>query len=200
MAFSSFGPAFAADYKIADDCFSGRVIARHSADQECIDLASAWIERCSRLHGASCYSQADVPLPTRLVRIPTDAIQNPQLRVTKGHQGRYVALSYSWGKRTDFVTTSTTFAGKLSGFKVETLPQMLQDAIQVARKLGYYYIWIDALYIIRGDEVDWAHESSKMAVGYGNSSLTVFADVSGRNKELKGIFRKRNRLCSHHLN
>ncbi|TVY88380.1 hypothetical protein LAWI1_G007704 [Lachnellula willkommii] len=191
-----FEPAFAAEYEGENERFLGRVIAKNSGDPECIDLALAWMERCSRLHEGSCYPQADAPLPSRLVWIG-DADQKLQLRITKGLRGRYVALSYSWGNKTTFMTNRATFEDKQSGFKAEMLPQTLQDAIHTARKLGFHYIWIDALCIIQGDSVDWAYESSKMAEVYGNSTLTICADVSGKSEE--GIFRKRDSIHSHNF-
>lgn len=162
-----------------------------------IDLASAWMERCSRVHKGFCYPQADVPLPTRLVYIPGDADQKLQLQATKGLVGRYVTLSYCWGDGRAFMTTSATFEDRKSGFEAGLLPQTLQDAIHTARKLGFHYIWVDALCIIQGDAVDWAHESSKMAEVYGRSSLTICADVLGKNEE--GMFRTRDSICSHNF-
>lgn len=69
-----FEPAFTENEGEGEsERFLGRVIAKHSRDLECIDLASAWMERCSRVHKGFCYPQADVPIPTRLVYIPSDA-------------------------------------------------------------------------------------------------------------------------------
>ncbi|KFZ14108.1 hypothetical protein V502_06237 [Pseudogymnoascus sp. VKM F-4520 (FW-2644)] len=191
-----FEPAFT-ENEDESERFLDRVIAKNSRDLECIDLASAWMERCSRVHKGFCYPQADVPLPTRLVYILGDANQKLQLRATKGLIGRYVALSYCWGDGRAFMTTSATIEDRKFGFEARLLPQTLQDAILTARNLGFHYIWVDALCIIQGGAVDWAYESSKMAEVYGRSSLTICAGVSGKNEE--GMFRTRDRICSHNF-
>lgn len=184
-----------AEYEGSDDQFLGRLIAKSSGDPECLDLASAWIDRCSRLHGECCRPQKDVPLPTRLVYIPPSGDQKLQLRTTEGLKGRYAALSYCWGNGSTVRTTKDTFKEREEGFDVAMLPKTLQDAVNIARSLGFEYIWIDALCIIQGDSEDWAHESSRMAEVYGSSSLTLCADLAGSVDE--GIFQPRKTLRSH---
>ncbi|KAK4221800.1 hypothetical protein QBC38DRAFT_491343 [Podospora fimiseda] len=46
-----------------------------------------------------------------------------------------------------------------AGFRLEDMPETLQDAIIVAKQLDLSYIWIDALCIIQGDVEDWIKES-----------------------------------------
>jgi hypothetical protein len=45
----------------------------------------------------------------------------------------------------------------------------------VTRTLGIIYIWIDSLYILQGDQDDWAIEAEKMGSYYGQAWLTIFA-------------------------
>lgn len=71
------------------------------------------------------------------------------------------------------MATSATIEDRKSGFEARLLPQTLQDAIRTARKLGFHYIYVDALCIIQGDAVDWAYQSSNMTEVYGRSSLTM---------------------------
>lgn len=64
---------------------------------------------------------------------------------------RYVALSYIWGGKVDFTTTSQNrtslkIPGSLST-KVQPLPVTIRDAIELVRKLGMRYLWVDALCI-----------------------------------------------------
>jgi hypothetical protein len=46
----------------------------------------------------------------------------------------------------------------------------------ISRLLGLQYLWIDSLCIVQDDAVDWQVESSKMAVIYENSYITIAAN------------------------
>jgi Heterokaryon incompatibility protein (HET) len=139
----------------------------------------------------------DVPLPTRLVHIPRNPDKQLRLRVSKGLTGQYVALSYCWGRGEVFKTTSAEYGARLDGFEAGMLPQTIQDAVSIARRFGFEYIWIDALCIIQGDVEDWAHESSRMSRVYGNASLTLCADLARSSDD--GILRPRKTLYSHNF-
>jgi hypothetical protein len=58
------------------------------------------------------------------------------------------------------------------------LPKTHQDAVIIARRLGIRYLWIDSLYIIQDDDLDWERESSKMAAIYQQAYLTIAATRS----------------------
>jgi hypothetical protein len=87
----------------------------------------------------------------------------------------YVALSYCWGASTSFKTTRENIDEHKQAFKVSDLPKTLQDAIEVTRKLGIKYIWIDAICIVQGDAADWEKESGMIADIYNNAYVTIAA-------------------------
>ena len=62
------------------------------------------------------------------------------------------------------------------------MPSTFQDAIEVTRRLGVRYIWIDALCIVQDDRQDWERESGKMANVYHNSFVTLAATSAGSPK------------------
>jgi hypothetical protein len=64
---------------------------------------------------------------------------------TLGSCGQYAALSYCWGKGASLTATKHTLPSLRSGFALATLPQTIQDAITVSRKLRIKHIWVDAL-------------------------------------------------------
>jgi hypothetical protein len=97
---------------------------------------------------------------------------------TAGKLGDYVALSYVWGQTITLRCTERNIDKLKEGFPIERLPILMREAITVARSLGFDWIWIDGLCIIQGDEIDWSREASKMAQVYGNSSVTISADLS----------------------
>jgi hypothetical protein len=65
----------------------------------------------------------------------------------------------------------------------ESLCKTHLDAIEIARRLGAQFLWIDSLCIIQDDTFDWERESSQMATIYENALLTIAAagsrDASG---------------------
>jgi hypothetical protein len=183
------------EYEIEPDTvFPGRLIAKNSDDDECLDLAASWMEKCSRYHGRPCYKQSDGPLPTRLICIPENVHYQLRLVNTEGQTGRYVALSHCWGEGIDTRTLKALLKARENGFSFRTLPQSFRDAVRVAHRLGFRYIWIDALCIIQDSPDDWARESSKMAAVYGNASLTICAQLAPHGKH--GFLRDREAIHS----
>ncbi|TQN69346.1 hypothetical protein CSHISOI_06130 [Colletotrichum shisoi] len=135
------------------------------------------------------------PLPTHVidVRPPQRHGQNQELeeRVPYVHlvegdsrQGEYVTLSYCWGTSgKNFKTTSSNLAQQLSEIPWARLPQTIQDAVVVTRKLGIRYLWVDALCIIQarytGDATsDWPVEATRMGQYYENATCTLAASSS----------------------
>ncbi|KAL9032367.1 MAG: hypothetical protein Q9180_006542 [Flavoplaca navasiana] len=68
--------------------------------------------------------------------------------------GRYLALSYVWGKAESARLMRVTRIDYMDGVAVEELPKTLQDAVDVTRSLGVQYLWIDALCICQDDDFD----------------------------------------------
>lgn len=58
---------------------------------------------------------------------------------------------------------------------LEHLPKTFIDAIDITRRLGVKYIWIDSLCIIQDDEDDWRRETALMEHVYGGSYLNIAA-------------------------
>jgi hypothetical protein len=63
------------------------------------------------------------------------------------------------------------------GIPLALLSQTIQDAVEVTRRLGIKYLWVDALCIIQEqpDKADWTIESAKMGLIYANAYLTIAA-------------------------
>ncbi|KAF2103183.1 HET-domain-containing protein [Rhizodiscina lignyota] len=100
----------------------------------------------------------------------------------EGSTGKYIALSYCWGKAKTFVTSTQTLHDRLRCFSIKELPQTLRDAVEVAQQLGVTYLWVDVLCILQGSDgeakEDWEHEAGKMGKIYGNAYLTLSAAAS----------------------
>lgn len=80
---------------------------------------------------------------------------------------------------------------------VEALPRTFNDAIQLARRLGVSYLWIDSLCIIQDSMEDWRRESQLMDKVYRYSACNIMAEAAincdgglffGRDPQRLGIF------------
>ncbi|EAA34797.2 HET-domain-containing protein [Neurospora crassa] len=169
-----------------------------------ISTAQAWMNGCLRNH-PKCHrkpfgmsSTEHELLPTRLIDIGTvDGKLAPRLILTSTSENvsiQYLTLSHSWA------ITSTDSALKLTSrnlellqihIPIEGLPRTFQDALEITRRLGYRYLWIDSLCIMQDSESDWHREALSMSSIYGNSSCNIAAlGVDGADT----CFRQRNPL------
>lgn len=112
-------------------------------------------------------------------------------------EGSYLTLSHCWGQREFLKLTRDNMMDLRSGFPTSSLPRTFQEAVQVARRLGVRYIWIDSLCIIQGDEADWYQESMQMGKVYANAICNIAATASRDDTE--GLFRDRNPARMHRV-
>jgi hypothetical protein len=161
-----------------------------------LESMKSWMNTCSGEHqDCSRCARDKVPLPTRLINmkgLPNAAAlasvakhENSWrdlfhagicklVETEPGQVGQYVALSYCWGAcKLPFRTTSLNLERHRQGFRFARLPTTLQDAIMIARFLGYTKIWIDCVCIIQGDGDDWAREAARMTDIYSNAALCI---------------------------
>lgn len=124
--------------------------------------------------------------PTRLIHVTNDP---PKLVLGSElvPRPRYVTLSHSRGGYDIIKLTSDNLDSLKRALPVDDLPLTLKDAIEVTRKLGIDYLWIDSLCIIQDSETDWENESALMSSVYGQSACTIAAS-SARNST-EGMFR-----------
>jgi hypothetical protein len=61
---------------------------------------------------------------------------------------------------------------------IEKLPQSIQNAITVIRRLGIRFLWVDALCILQDDSGDKASEISAMWEIYKDAIVTIAAASS----------------------
>lgn len=137
-----------------------------------LHMVKKWLQDCSI--SDDCVRTKQCRSPTRLIELME---KGERLYLTKENDNnlRYATLSHCWGKR----SYKTLLSTNLSGFQVKiptsAISLTFQDAFEVARYLGYRYLWIDCLCIVQDDEDDWARESAMMCTIYGNSNLNIAA-------------------------
>ncbi|KAH8645875.1 heterokaryon incompatibility protein-domain-containing protein, partial [Tricladium varicosporioides] len=106
-------------------------------------------------------------------------------------------LTYCWGNAKITKTTTRNISEYKQEIKFGSLSKVFQDAIIVTRKLGFRYIWIDALCIIQDSKDDWEKEAALMTEVYSNAAITLSAAVSVSGCE--GLFSPRRPLNSARL-
>ncbi|KAK5270847.1 hypothetical protein LTR96_004125 [Exophiala xenobiotica] len=145
-----------------------------------ISWTQQMLSKCQRWH-PRCGKSYDQIMPTRVIDVgyPPDE-SAPFLFATEGRAGKYIALSYCWGDgvKPEVKLRKATYDSMLMRIDEERMSRTHREALQVARELGFQYLWIDAICIIQDSLEDWQSESAKMTEVYGNAELTL---VAGRN-------------------
>lgn len=117
-------------------------------------------------------------MPIRVIDLgePSTGAQ-PRLQITEGQYGLYAALSYSWGEgvRHAVKLKKATMAELQVVIPEVSMTLAYQECLQIARKLGYRYVWIDAFGIVQDDKNDRANEAAKITDVYDNAHLTIVA-------------------------
>ncbi|KAL1848332.1 hypothetical protein Daus18300_013658 [Diaporthe australafricana] len=105
-------------------------------------------------------------------------VETVKLVETGGAVGCYAALSYCWGLTPQVEKTTTSNLHRhLDGIPLPILPKTIADAIRLCCKLGFEYVWVDALCIIQDDYEDWTREAARMSEVYGKSALTIVPSI-----------------------
>ncbi|KAK3493452.1 heterokaryon incompatibility protein-domain-containing protein [Neurospora crassa] len=178
------------------ELFQGR---RLDQDQINVDLVRTWLKCCREWHGAECshWMRQQSALPTfspfiRLIDLEENCL------VERNNLVPYVALSYVWGRVKVFKTCEKDIDKlRLPGGVEEKkflFPRSIRDAMTLAQKIGYRYIWIDSICIIQDDDTDTyqnldkRHQIGQMGKIYQYADLTIVA-ASGEdaNAGLPGV-------------
>ncbi|OTB03176.1 hypothetical protein M426DRAFT_12765 [Hypoxylon sp. CI-4A] len=148
---------------------------RHVRSTPTLGLGRAWLQACLSAHDC-CPKLQDRPLPSRLLHISKDMPDKLSVKLVEcnGKSGKYLTLSHCWGTRPILAKTiKSNYKAYLNDIPYDELPKTFQDAVYIAKELGFEYIWIDSMCIIQDDGADWARECQKMAAVYSNSVMTL---------------------------
>ncbi|KAF4637970.1 hypothetical protein G7Y89_g97 [Cudoniella acicularis] len=127
--------------------------------------------------------------PSRLIYVPPNFAVGPcRLRLVNIEDvaelgsttqcPRYVTLSHRWGPTHHFTTTRTNLQSRQVGFDFQDLPRTYRDAVVVAARLGFSYLWIDAICIVQDNSEEWLSESEKMGNIYRHAVCTIASHCS----------------------
>ncbi|KAK4198860.1 heterokaryon incompatibility protein-domain-containing protein [Triangularia verruculosa] len=141
------------------------------------DKARAWLRACEESH-PSCTERSQTPnLPARVIDVSKLPVRLYEPAV--GESAPYLCLGHCWvGTGRACMTTTRTLESNRQGIAWDNLPATFRHAIDVTRRLGFEYLWIDSICIIQDSESDWRHQSAEMINIYENSYLTLCATAS----------------------
>lgn len=167
-----------------------------TASKESFDLAKQWIQDCTFNHMKCSVADTNSTWkPTHLLDVT--------VRGAKGASGvklvdgmfvdplsEYVTLSHCWGKSKRVQLHKGTLAALRQGVGVASLPKTFAEAAITAERLGFRYLWIDALCIMHDSEKAVLHEMGQMNRVYSEATLNIAATSS--KDDASGLIYSRN--------
>lgn len=144
-----------------------------TSTKDALPFCRLWLGSCISKH-ERCRKKTTQSVPTRLIDIGE---AGPRLRLAEevASHTKYVTLSHCWGKLKFPTLTSASLDEFRKTIPAESLPKTFQDAIAIARDLGFTYLWIDSLCIIQDSRENWERESVLMSQVYASAMLNIAA-------------------------
>ncbi|KAI0165119.1 HET-domain-containing protein [Hypoxylon sp. FL1284] len=154
--------------------FTARPVAASHFD---VSLVRSWVDHCTAWHGATCadttpWRTSDYGAPfIRLITLAENRL------VESAAPPPYAALSYVWGSAPVFKTLQANIDSlqRPGALASQPLPKSIQDAVALARALGYAYLWVDSLCIVQDSPADKAQQIGAMAAIYSRADLAIVA-------------------------
>jgi hypothetical protein len=183
---------------IVDQSESGSTLRYGRILKEKIDLSlgKQWLGACERHHRCGPLPPREGRRGSQVSNLRVIDLEKHRLHTCTPEGVRYAALSYVWGDyiyaKLDNRTIRKYFdEGALAPESVN-LPQVITDAMEVARGVGLQYLWVDALCIKQDDEGEKETQIGQMDKIYANAVVTIVAaDGRNANSPLKGVSTER---------
>lgn len=172
--------------RLKDSSSSGWISSRPGSfdlgSDYCFDVLKAKLSECIERHDL-CRKpprpglDAGFHSPWRLIDLEA-SISGPVRLVLGTHCPSpvlYCTLSYCWGGDQLQKTTTSNINERLRGFDPGLQPKTIVDAIEVTKRLGFRYLWVDSLCIVQDDVDERDVELGRMQHIYRSSQLTISA-------------------------
>ncbi|EUC44417.1 hypothetical protein COCMIDRAFT_98357, partial [Bipolaris oryzae ATCC 44560] len=152
---------------------NGRLVG----SQVATDRVRAWLGRCLVDHEGKCRLPGPKPYHAgfRVIDVEMRCIVE-EIDASRP-DGTYAALSYVWGKSAQLLNTAETrdrlgIPGGLSDSHAD-IPQTIKDAMVLAERMGFKYLWVDALCIRQDDNEDKGAQLGQMDQVYSRALVTI---------------------------
>ncbi|KAI0199123.1 heterokaryon incompatibility protein-domain-containing protein [Astrocystis sublimbata] len=169
-----------------------RPLGTDVASEAVFSKIRSWLETCETTH-EEC-KQPSVPsiLPLRLIDVKSSGDLDVQARLVlaapdRGRHIRYLCLSYCWGAPQRILALRANIHALQEGIPTHELGQTIRDAIETTRRLGFRYLWVDALCIVQDDDAEKLREIKKMSHIYKNA--TAVLSVASASAHTQGFLR-----------
>ncbi|KAI7778715.1 hypothetical protein LA080_001862 [Diaporthe eres] len=136
-----------------------------------IQLAGKWKQVCLEEHGMKCNNPLKIsPVkPLWVVDIESQCI------VPGRDRGAFVALSYRWGNHSwprinREILNAIRNPGALA---TKNLAPIIRHAMTLTSAIGERYLWVDALCIVQGDNVETLNQLNLMGAFYASALITI---------------------------
>jgi hypothetical protein len=138
-------------------------------------LFRSWIDWCDQEH-KECHLPENDTLKGPIRLIDTNQQKLETFDLWDRASRRYIALSYVWGKGPhSYILTKANLQTLHGPGGLKDLPPTIADTIELVKRLGETYLWIDALCIVQDDPDDKNIQIPQMRAIYSNAYLTVIA-------------------------
>ncbi|KAI0877204.1 heterokaryon incompatibility protein-domain-containing protein [Hypoxylon argillaceum] len=143
----------------------------------------SWLETCETIHEECKQPSTPSPLPLRFIDVnPGRDVSNTDMTArlvavspNHGLHVRYLCLSYCWCAPQRVVALKANVNTLQEAIPVDELGQTIRDAIETTRRLGFRYLWVDALCIVQDDDKEKLREIKKMSYIYKNATAIISA-------------------------
>jgi hypothetical protein len=165
-----------------------------TGSSQTFSLIEKWLDVCTRTHEVCHVGRDDSWIPSRLLELGGSP-ENSTLYLRTHFQDTnigYLTLSHRWGHASSdqLLLTAGSSEGFRNGIAVENIPKTFQDMVEITKRLGFRYLWIDCMCILQDDPEDWRKESAMMGKVYANSRLNIAATWAEDSNQ--GCFRERD--------
>ena len=167
-----------------------------TGDEAHLRTINRWIQNCEETHSVCRLEKsqkAGAFIPTRLINV--SAANLPYLttgvRVSDQKDRRYITLSHRWQNKDMPKLLVSNLHEFLEAIQINTLPAVFVDAIDMCRRLGVPFLWIDALCLIQDDAADCDLEIASMGEIYANAFMNIGA-TGASDRPGSGLYTKLN--------
>ncbi|KAJ3579535.1 hypothetical protein NPX13_g1027 [Xylaria arbuscula] len=165
---------------VDSDISTGPILANASTFSTvppCFDWAVArrWMTVCDNEHN-TCHREigaGKLPTSFRLIDVQSESLVDAPVE----QYPSFVSLSYVWGAEPSH--SITTRRDNLALLKqpgsLSDLPRTVRDAMEVCKRLGERYLWVDRLCIVQDDKKDKYGQIRSLEAIYSRATLVIVA-------------------------
>lgn len=143
------------------------VVARELQSRANSSLMRSWLGRC-RCHHNNCARRHSIDVALPVFRV-IDCYKSPPDKVERPWSEKYVALSYVWGP------------------PCGDWPQTILDAIEVTKRMGERYLWVDRICIDQTNLKQKMESISRMDAIYQGAEFTIVCASGDARSGLPGV-------------